>query len=466
MLLPQTKEREYRFKLALRIGLPIFALVLALISHTFINTYENLKITFYIESVILVIVCIYFILYLIYKGFDVSITDKVSNTFSREYLYDYLKKEVKKENSYTLVLVSIDNLYDINNLYGIKNGDKILYEVARWISKYFEDKNIYNFPIGHIKGGEFVFGFKGTDSKYRTLVELMCLKAVDLKIDDIEVKISSSITDTNYSNELDYMIENLFYLKKENKKNKSYEDIDPNKLELFVINAIKDKSFVVSTQSVFQNCDNNKSVIKECFIKLKTVEGKLLYPKSYMKVINKLGLSAEYDFMVLEKNIQNCKFESGEIVAFNISAISLRNPMFLSRAKDIIKNDLKSKNKIMFILSEMEYYSSIDKYNIILNSLRELGVYIALDRLGSVHTSFLYLRDLNIDMIRLDSFYSKDIKRYKNIIEGFNTMAHLKGIKTWIKMIEDEDNKNLASNTKVDYIQGKYLADLELKYEN
>ena len=53
MLLPQTKEREYRFKLALRMGLPIFALVFALISHTFITSKESLTTPFYIESILI-----------------------------------------------------------------------------------------------------------------------------------------------------------------------------------------------------------------------------------------------------------------------------------------------------------------------------------------------------------------------------------------------------------------------------
>ena len=55
MLLPEIKEREYRFKLALRMGLPIFALTIAFISNTFITTYENLHPLFYIESIILLI---------------------------------------------------------------------------------------------------------------------------------------------------------------------------------------------------------------------------------------------------------------------------------------------------------------------------------------------------------------------------------------------------------------------------
>ena len=55
MLLPQTKEREYRFKLALRMGLPIFALIIALVSHTLIDNYVTLNISFYVESLALLV---------------------------------------------------------------------------------------------------------------------------------------------------------------------------------------------------------------------------------------------------------------------------------------------------------------------------------------------------------------------------------------------------------------------------
>ena len=94
MLLTKTKEREYRFKLALRMGLPIFGLVLALISHTLITSYENLTLSFYIESILVLLFSIYFIFYLIYNGFETKITESVTNAFTREYLYKYLTKEI------------------------------------------------------------------------------------------------------------------------------------------------------------------------------------------------------------------------------------------------------------------------------------------------------------------------------------------------------------------------------------
>ena len=465
MLLAQTKEREYRFRLALRMGLPIFALIVAFVSHTFIGNSETLQVSFYVESLILLVFSIYFFLYLIYNGFNVKITDDVSKTFTREYLFKYLKKELKKRDECTLILISIDNLNDINNLCGIKNGDKVLEESAKWVASYLKTHKIENFPLGHIKGGDFIFGLSGMKDEYNTILDLMCLKSSEFKVGDIEVKLSASITDTSYSKDLDYMVEKLFELQDE-KRNSKYRDngesYNPNELESAVIEAIDNRRLSIMTQDVF----NNESVMfKECYVKLKTDTGKLLFQKSFTKVINKLGLGIEYDLMVLETLIFNVKSNEESIYALNISPTSLRNEKFLKSTKELLKN---TKMKIMFVLSEAEYFSHTSRYNTLLNSLKRSGVIIAIDRLGSIHTSFLYLRELDIDIVRFDTYYSSSVKLEANraIIEGFNSMAHEKGIKTWIKNIEDSENLKLAKDLKIDYIEGKVLSSLEMVYEN
>ncbi len=465
MLLPHTKEREYRFRLALRMGLPIFALIFAI----FFSTNENISTVFYIELILLFVFSIYFILYIIYKSFDIRITEAVSKTFTREYLYKYLKKEIEKNKDYTLILISIDNLNDINARYGLKNGDKVLYKVASWIGEYLKEKDIENFPLGHVKGGDFVLGLKGKKSEYKPILELMCLKASEFKVDEIEVKISSAITETSYSDDLNYLIENLFELQEESKTSKlgfKKEEINPSELESSVINAINKKRFVVMSQKVFTH---DKEVMRECFLKLKAQDGKILHPKTYMKVINKLGLMSEYDLMIVEKSIYNCLDDKEQIIVLTISPTSLRNPRFLAKVKELLKQNENIKNKIMFILSEKEYYSQIERYSSILRSLRNMGVLIAIDKLGSYHTSFLYLRDLEIDMVRFDAIYTKDLRnkgQYKSIVDGFNLMAHEKNVKTWIKMIEDKESKETAIKMQIDYLQGKYLAPLEKIYES
>jgi len=458
MLLPKTKEREYRFRLALRIGLPIFALILAFISHTLITNYQNLHSSFYVEAVLVILVSTYFIFYLLYNGFSVKITDDVTKTFTREYLYEYLNKEIKDKKEYTLILISIDNLNDINTLYGIKNGDRVLREVVSWIGEYLKNEGIENFPLGHIKGGDFILGFEGRKERYRTILELMSLKSNEFKVGDIEVKISVALTDTSYSSELDYLIENLFEIAEKNKSPKeqnSSEEFSPNELESTVIHAIENRELLIMSQDIYEN---SEVAFHECFVKLKTQDGKFIYPKTYLKVINKLGLGIEFDLAVLEMVIQNCKDEKN-FFAVNILPTSLRNEKFLLHAKELLK---ESRVKVMFILFEMEYYSYVNRYNSIINVLKEYGVLFCIDRVASIHASFLYMRELNIDVIRFDTYYSNQEKLEKNrsIIEGFNLIAAEKGIKSWIRNIEDRDTFELANDLKIDYLQGRYLNEL------
>lgn len=470
MFLPEIKEREYRFKLALRMGLPIFALMFALIFHTVITTHDTLDSIFYIESIIVLTFGIYFIFYLIYSGFESKITDDVSKVFTRTYLNNYLKKELLRNKDYTLILISVDNLNDINERYGIKSGDKVLYEVGQFIYKYMKENSITNFPIGHVKGGEFTLGLKGTKNKYKTILELLCLKTDGLKIDDIEVKILTSIKDTTFSNDLDFLLENLFELKERNKHKKENidffdEDITPNEIESYVINAIRSKQFVLTKQDIYSD---GKVSMYECFVKLKREDGKYIHQKSYIKFLNKLRLMSDYDYMVLDKSVQKYNEQDDAICAINISPTSVRDRVFFSKVKELLELNPHVKDKIMFILSEKEYYSFSIRYSEIIKNIRNLGIKIAIDKFGSYHSSFLYFKEFKVDAIRLGSSYTKSIDDGNNIniVKGFCEMAKNSDTKVWMKMVEDKQTLNKLGSLDIDYIQGKYLSELETIYES
>ena len=55
--------------------------------------------------------------------------------------------------------------------------------------------------------------------------------------------------------------------------------------------------------------------------------------------------------------------------AISVSSTSLRNSHFLVKLKEILNDRKNITSKIMFILSEVEYYSQIDRYNNILKHL-------------------------------------------------------------------------------------------------
>lgn len=463
MYLPEKKEREYRFKLALRIGLPIFGLILVLVSTTLINNYHNLTPSFYIESLILILVSVYFIFYLIYKGFAVKITDPVSKTFSREYLYEYLKKEIKKYKNYTLVLVSIDNIVDINTNYGIKNGDKVLKQTALWLEEYFENQGMENFPIGRLQSGNFLVGFRGDIFENKVMIELLGIKSEEFKVENIEINISTAMIDTSLTNNLDHLIDMLYEQKEYNryKKENNFESIDPNELEGLVIDAIENFSVSFALQDIYDK-EQNKA-FSELFVRLKAKNGKFIHQKKYLKVINKLQLNIDFDMMVLKKICVVFEKLGTQKIVLHVNTSSLRDPLFFNKVKMLLEQYPQVKNKIVFLFSENEYYSKTQKFNDLLHGYKNIGILSAVDRVGALHSSFLYLRDLDIDMIRYDSSYTKEEKfsQCEVAIKGLDLIAKKRSIKSWIKMIETKEQLDEAKEIGVDYFQGKYLSQLK-----
>jgi len=457
MLLPEKKERENRFKLALRMGLPIFLLGLLSI-FSFINQpAEHITSSFYIGATLILAIMIYFFLYMIYRGFDERITDPITHTFTREYLYKLLKKEIQKED-YSIILISIDNLHTINEVYGIKNGDNILYGIVKEISTFLSSKGINDFPLGHIKGGDFLIGLNGEKNEYTSIIDLMCLKFSTCNLYGIEVQIIASIVDNNFSKNLDYLIDHLFEQQILNKSSKNIfkEDdiIDPNDVQISIIDAIKNSNFKIYSQNVYDKDGN--IFLEDLSIKLQ-IENKIIHQNTFIPVVNRLGLSKEFDLVLLDK-VAKMASTNERIYSICVSPTTLREPSFVSHMKNLLGTYISIQNKIVLLISEIDYYNNILRYNQTIQNLRIMGVYIAIDRFGEYHSSFLYFREIEVDMIRFDSRYTKNLSsmRYRNIVKGLHESINDLHSKSWIKMIEDEDTYKISNEIGIDLLQGRY----------
>jgi EAL domain-containing protein (putative c-di-GMP-specific phosphodiesterase class I)/GGDEF domain-containing protein len=460
MLLPEAKEREYRFKLALRMGLPIFALAVIVLYSAFSLELKTIPTSFYVAAAALLAVTIYYIFYLIYQGFEERITDPITHTFTREHLLPIFEKAVRQK-PYTIILVSVDNLQDINIEYGTKNGDVVLFETAQWIGGFLQEKGIDKFPIGHYKGGDFLIGLEGDKFLYKNALDLLCLKAENKVINDIEVKLTGAIVDTTLTKETEKLISRLFDLQNEARlskiENVEEEEIDPTELEAAVIDAVKERTFSLMFQKVEEL---GSASMVETSVKLLSDTGKLIHQNSFLPVINRLGLSREFDMIVLEMVLGVCSRSSENLIfALTLFPTSVRNHRFFEQVQILFANNESARGRIMFVLGEHQYYNQLTRYNELLQSYRRLGIFIALDRLGTYQTTLLYLKELGVDVVRFDANYGKHIKEEKNraLLRGLVVSAAILGVKSWIRMIEDEESYKIAKSLGIDFIQGNYL---------
>jgi EAL domain-containing protein (putative c-di-GMP-specific phosphodiesterase class I) len=452
----ETIERIQRFKLALRMGVPIFLLAGVLLFSLLTQYMEHIPSNFIIIIVGLLAVSVYFQFYLIYQGFNERITDNITHTFTPQYIKKLFNQR-KKKSVQTLILFSIDNISDVNERFGMKNGDELLHTISKEIDSFFKSKGIKKLIISHYKGGIFIILLDGYQRDNRILFDLFSTKIDSSKINDIEIKSSGAVIDTEISEDFDKLLDRLFELKIDSQKRHEIienDKINLSKLENSIVEAIKRKRLSVMGQKI----SYKESFIVDISVKLIDENGKFIHQKRFLPIITRLGLRADYELMKIEYILNEPKRPSNYYYALNIAAEVLRNTKFKNTLKTLL-SDIKEP-KLIIIIEEKEYFSNIKYFDNIIQEYRTLGIKIVLDGLGNNHTTQLYMKDLHVDMVRFDSSYGKKIQdiRYQNIIEGLNLTAQKMNLLTWIKLISDKESAKIAQDIGIDIISGNYFS--------
>ena len=461
MLYPHKKERSHRFLLALRTGLPLFLLAAILMFIRLSDYFQTIPIGFYLSAILILAISIYFIFYMIYRGFDEQITDPITHTFTRQKVVSILKEEIKIDSDYSIVLISIDNLSDINARYGTQAGDKVLERVAKEIGNFFDDKGFGKFPIGHFKGGDFLIGLKASYETVRPFVEMIYIKFDDFIMNEMEIKVKGAIVDKSLSADVPALIERLFELKMsdaddgEQVESTKQSDISLLELEENIRYAIANRTFSL----MFQLLQAEEKIV-QVSIKLQGRNENIIHQKVFMPILKRLGYEREFDEILLEKVLSICKKTDDLSFAFNISPSVLRNMRFTQRFKQMLTSEKIDASRLIIILSEKEVYANMKRYNDLLQEYRALGLRFVLDNVGSLNATVEYIKRLEVDIIRFDKPFSKhiDSPAYNALLHAYIGICKEMNMKSWIKMIDSIESKKRCEEMNIDYIQGNIIS--------
>lgn len=462
MLYPKEKERSHRFMLALRTAVPLFSLAAILTFASISDYFQHIPTVFFLLAIFILSVSVYFIFYMIYRGFDEQITDPITHTFTRSKLVSLLKEDIAKYDDYSIVLISIENLHDINAQYGTAAGDNVLQSVAREAGLFFLDKGFEKFPIGHFKGGDFLLGLKGKYSTVRPFVEMMIIKFDDFIIDDIEIKIRGAIVDKNLGSDTQALIERVFELYEADRdEDKDISESDQDD-DLSLLALQEDVRYAMENRKMslmFQPIEAEEKLV-QASIKLKGRDGNILHQKRFIPMVKRLGFEREYDEIIIEKILHIYKKKSHISFAFNVSPAVLRNRRFFQRFKQMVEKEKVDYRGLVIILSEKEVYTNMRRYNELLQEYRALGVRFVLDNVGSLNASVEYLKRLEVDIIRFDKPFSRHIDSpvYVALLKAYKKISDDLGMKSWIKMVDTEEAKKFFETMEIDYIQGNAVS--------
>jgi len=455
MLLSELEERERRFKLALRAGIPVLLLISLVFYTLFIQegSFQPTLINGFLISGI-IFITIYFNYFLIEMSVKETIVDSTTQSFNEKAFVD--KLEVYKPK--TLILLVVKNLSTIDDNYSAEKVDLLLYTIIHKLNTTLNQYGLRNPLIGRRYGAEFLIALNKEGYDVKEIFE----KFIDenKEINDIAIDYSfSAVTDTEGNIEqILGQLKDLLASPQDKHKNhhnvKNAEEV--NQTEQDIINALNSKRFKLSFRPL-ENTKNKKIEIYEIASKLISNTHKEILPRVYLPIINRLGLGISYDLALVEHIIKLLPFIDKNIAfTFNLSPFSLRNKNFQETFFALLKEHNVETSRLIIQLYERKTHHDLSGYFKTLTTFRTKGIRICIDNFGSSNASMEYMKHFKFDMVQFDRDYVSNLEDDTNIamLSSLVTMSKDLHILTVAKWVDKASQKDKLISLGIDYLQG------------
>jgi len=147
-------------------------------------------------------------------------------------------------------------------------------------------------------------------------------------------------------------------------------------------------------------------------------------------------------------------------VWINVSARLLIEPAFASNVIERIEADGADARRIIIEVTERDAMHDIEKMNAIFGQLRARGLRIAIDDFGVGESSLARLRDVEVDILKIDGSFVTGIPgdvRALTIVRNVVSMANALGLRTVAEWIEEPEQAEAIRAIGADLGQGFYL---------
>jgi EAL domain-containing protein (putative c-di-GMP-specific phosphodiesterase class I) len=459
MLLSELNERERRFKLALRAGIPVLLLTF-LVFYSLFTQEGVFKFNLINTSLIaaMVFITIYFNYFLIEMSVKESIIDNTTQSFNEKAFIDKLHVYKPK----TLVLLVVDNLYTINDTYSAEKVDLLLYTIIHNLNTTLNQYGIHSPLIGRRYGAEFLIAINKEDHDVKEIFDKFITQ--NHTINDIEVDYAfSAATNTNENIEqiLGQLKDILISDEETNKKSNTVKPAEElGKTEESIIEALKNKQFQMSFRPL-KSTKTEQIEIYEIVSKLKRANQEEILPRIYLPIINRLGLGIEYDISLVEHIIKLLPLIDENIsFTFNLSPFSLRNRDFQDKFFSLLEENEIITSRLIIQLYERKSHHDLSSYFKTLATFRAKGVRICIDNFGSSNASMEYMKNFKFDMVQFDRDYVTNLKDTTRLamLSSLITMSQNLNILTVAKWVDKDEQKNKLSTLGISYLQGFGIA--------
>lgn len=226
--------------------------------------------------------------------------------------------------------------------------------------------------------------------------------------------------------------------------------------------ALRDDRFQLYFQPIQAIESSNDGEHLEILIRMLDASGRIIGPSSFLVAAEHYCISPQLDRWVIKNTIgwfakNPHKLNSLSMCSINLSGRSIGDKELLGYIMQIFDKypDIK-RQKICFEITEtaaiMQLSDAIDFFK----ALNKKRFRIALDDFGSGFSSFAYLKNLPVDILKIDGMSVKQIHTNpvdREMVRSINEIGKLMGKKTIAEFVENREILDTLRSLKVDYAQ-------------
>ncbi|MFB3042451.1 MAG: EAL domain-containing protein, partial [Candidatus Poribacteria bacterium] len=200
----------------------------------------------------------------------------------------------------------------------------------------------------------------------------------------------------------------------------------------------------------------------ELLIRMIDEKGQLIPPGAFLPATERYNLITNIDRWVIENAfrllVANPRFlEQVDYIAINLSGQSLADEEFKEYVMKQLQDTGIGGEKICFEITETAAISNLNMATKFISALKELGCRFSLDDFGSGLSSFGYLKNLQVDYLKIDGMFVKDIVEDPidhAMVKSINEIGQVMGMKTIAEFVENDEIKGMLREIGVNYAQG------------
>ncbi len=408
--------------------------------------------------------------------------DPLTGLFNRRQFEEQLEQQIAYASRYgvpgALLWLDLDGFKVINDSLGHKAGDDLLRSVGNRLMSKMRRSDI----LARLGGDEFAILLPHTDEQYVQRVSIRTLQDIRqhvVVIDGQPVRITASIGIVLFpeqgvtAQEVLTRADIAMYQAKAEGRNRvclyrpdaDQQAVLETRLAWVrrIREALENDEFMLYAQPIL-NIKTGQISGYEALLRLKGERDEVIPPGVFLDIAERSGLISDIDRWVVRRalnHIAQARAAGQSLrLAVNLSVRSLADMELL----ELIKSEptLESIDPVRLVLevTETAAISNMSTTTKFVGGLKGQGYQFALDDFGKGFSSFYHLKHLEVDYLKIDGCFVRDLPRDavdQHLVQAMVHVAQALGKDTIAEFVGDEVTLEMLRGYGVDYAQGYYI---------